>query len=79
MALIEKFESVTSDIQKMHGPVTCGVRSFAVDGQRILQLDTYGSADRQIHGKISQSVQLNITGARELIKIIEQVFPELSR
>lgn len=78
MALIEKFEPVTSDIQRMHGPVTCGVRSFAVDGQRILQLDTYGSADRQIHGKISQSVQLDRAAARELIKIIEKTFPDLS-
>ncbi|MFQ6145049.1 hypothetical protein ACLMNJ_18540 [Streptomyces seoulensis] len=79
MALIKEFQTVTSDTQRLHGPVTCGYRTFTVDGQRVLQLDTYGSTERQILNKISQSVQLDVDSARELLKIIEESFPDLTR
>jgi hypothetical protein len=78
MALIKKFEAVTSDVQRVHGPVTCGFRAFTVDSRRVLQLDTYGSAERQIEGKISQSVQLDASAAQKLIEIIEEAFPDLA-
>jgi hypothetical protein len=78
MALIKHFDSVPSDSQRVHGPVTCGYRTFTADGRRILQLDTYGSADRMIPGKISQSLQLDADSARELLKIIEGAFPDLA-
>lgn len=79
MALIKKFESVEADVQRLHGAVTCGFRSFVVDGRRVLQLDTYGSTERQIPNKVSQSVQLDVDGARKLIEIIEEAFPDLAR
>jgi hypothetical protein len=78
MALIKEFRSVTSDVQRVHGPVTCGHRIFTVDGQRILQLDTYGSTERQIPDKISQSLQLDADSARELLAIIKNAFPDLT-
>ncbi|MGV9905720.1 hypothetical protein ACWDU8_25055 [Streptomyces sp. NPDC003388] len=79
MALINEFMSVSSDSQRLHGPVTCGYRAFTVDRQRILQLDTYGSTERKIPDKISQSIQLDVTSARALLKIITDSFPELTR
>lgn len=79
MALIKDFQSVSSDAQRLHGPVTCGYRAFTADGRRILQLDTYGSTERKILDKISQSIQLDADSARELLKIIEESFPGLSR
>ncbi|MDN5381033.1 hypothetical protein QEP66_02720 [Streptomyces sp. LB8] len=79
MALIKEFRQVPSDAQRLHGPVTCGYRAFTVDGQRVLQLDTYGSPERKILGKISQSIQLDAEAARELLKIIEESFPNLTR
>jgi hypothetical protein len=79
MALIKEFQSVSSDAQKLHGPVTCGYRTFTVNGRRVLQLDTYGSPDRKILDKISQSIQLDGDSARELLKIIEESFPDLAR
>ncbi|MEU7355040.1 MULTISPECIES: hypothetical protein [Streptomyces] len=78
MALIKAFQAVSSDVQRLHGPVVCGYRSFEVGDQRVLQLDTYGSSDRQIPDKISQSIQLDADGARELLKIIEVAFPGLT-
>jgi hypothetical protein len=79
MALISAFEPSSPDTQRLHGPVTCGYRTFTVDGRRVLQLDTYGSAQRQIPGKISQSIQLDAGSARELLGIIEEAFPGLTR
>lgn len=77
MALISEFSEVKSDIQRLHGPVTCGYRTFATDGKVVLQLDTYGSSERQIPNKISQSLQLDVNGARELRDILLKAFPEL--
>ena len=41
----------------------------------MLQLETYGSDDRAIPGKVSQVIQLDEAGARELKRIIERAFP----
>lgn len=79
MALINEFQEVEGATQRRHGPVTCGYRTFVVEGEVLLQLDTYGSAERQIPDKISQSIQLNVEGARELMSLLVEVFPELDR
>lgn len=78
MALIKEFRSVTSDTERVHGPVICGYRTFVIDGERFLQLDTYGSSERQIPDKISQSLQLDTDSARELLRIIKGAFPDLT-
>lgn len=78
MALIAKFESTSSDTQSIHGQVACGYRAFTADGRRILQLDTYGSAQRKITGKVSQSIQLEAEEAHQLIEIIRDSFPGLT-
>ncbi|SEC33596.1 hypothetical protein SAMN04490356_3761 [Streptomyces melanosporofaciens] len=77
MARIEAFHGINGDVQRLHGPVVCGYRSFAVDGRVIVQIDTYGSPERKIPNKVSQSIQLDVKGARELIGILQEVFPEL--
>ncbi|XMA37226.1 hypothetical protein O1157_13065 [Streptomyces albogriseolus] len=79
MALIKEFQQASSDAQKVHGPVTCGYRTFTIEGRRILQLDTYGSTERAIPNKISQSVQLDAEAARALLDIISEAFPDISR
>ncbi len=79
MALIKEFQQAPSDAQKVHGPVTCGYRAFTIEGRRILQLDTYGSTERAIPNKISQSVQLDAEAARALLDIISEAFPDISR
>lgn len=78
MALIEGFDPSANDAQRVHGPVRCGYRAFTVDGKTVVQLDTYGSDERAIPGKISQSLQLDVDGARELIGILREAFPGLA-
>ncbi len=77
MARISDFTPVTSQRQSMHELVECGWRYFDVQGRRLLQLDTYGSSDRKIRGKISQSVQLDEEAAKQLLNIIAEAFPRL--
>lgn len=78
MALIGDFHETTSDRNQIHGPVECGWRVFAVDGRQLLQLDTYGSAERKIQGKQSQSIQLDRRSAQTLVEILARAFPSLA-
>jgi hypothetical protein len=42
-----------------------------------LQLSTYGSDLRQSRPKVSQTIQIDRSGAEELMKIIRSAFPEI--
>lgn len=59
----------------MHKDVLCGYNAIDVKGQQILQLETYGTDDREMPGKISQSLQLDRDGAAQLKQILERAFP----
>ena len=48
-----------------------------IEGIPYLLLETYGATDRQIPGKISQSVHLDRARAGELRDILEAAFPGL--
>ncbi|OMC19065.1 hypothetical protein A5736_13895 [Mycobacterium sp. SP-6446] len=74
MALINEFQQVGSERNGVHKPVSCGWRSFQVDGRTFLQLDTYGSDERQIPNKISQSIQLDREAAETLLNLIRNTF-----
>lgn len=77
MAFVESYIETVGDTSRIHGPVECGWRVFEIDGRRILQLDTYGSRDRQLPGKVSQTLQLDRAGAEELVRIMTHAFPGL--
>jgi hypothetical protein len=47
------------------------------DGITYVQLDTYGSCERHIPGKVSQSIQLDESGAAELTRIFGRAFSSL--
>ena len=42
-----------------HKECACGWRVSEREGRRVLQLDTYGAADRKIPGKVSQTLQFD--------------------
>ncbi len=46
-------------------------------GERWLHLSTFGSDDRSSSPKSSQSLQIDVTIARELIQVLRSVFPDL--
>jgi hypothetical protein len=57
---------------------SCRHADFERDGRHYLQLETYGSDDREQPGKVSQTLQFDAEGARELVRIVKLAFPELS-
>ena len=78
MARIERFERASRERTTVHETTRCEYLCFDLDGVRILQLDTFGSASRKLTSKVSQSIQLDRAGAKRLIQIIREAYPELS-
>lgn len=77
MALISRFEMRPLEPSRVHDEVLCGYNAVLIGSRRILQLETYGSANRQMPDKVSQSIQLDEGGARELKTILDKTFPGL--
>jgi hypothetical protein len=75
MALIQKFEHLGNGPVGFRTEVECGWRVGNVSGARILHLETYGSAERERTGKVSQAIELDEKRARELQEILRIAFP----
>jgi len=76
MAFIKEFQrSERASLRVQPTQVVC---RFAVDevspGRRVLQLDTHGSDQREIAGKVSQTLQLDEQRARQLWELIGREF-----
>ena len=79
MARIVRFRDLPQpEYVRPHTEVECGYRIFMGAAGAILQLDTYGSDERQIPGKVSQSLQVDEYAARELLTLIRRAFPSLA-
>jgi hypothetical protein len=59
--------------------VDCTVSFIQREEGVLLQLDTLGSKDRKITGKVSQSIQLDEDAARQLLGFIARAFPAVGR
>jgi 5-methylcytosine-specific restriction protein B len=78
MALIIEFVPSSTERRAPHPTtVTCGWLSFNGPGGPVLQLDTYGSDERQIQGKVTQTIQLNEAAALRLMELMQETFPSL--
>lgn len=73
MALISKIEHQVLERRAIHKPVRCSY-SIVTDeeGMRLLQLDTYGSPDRQMKDKKSQSIRFTVEALSELLAVIHE-------
>jgi hypothetical protein len=77
MARIKLFRRITPRASRPHPTeVECGYAAFDHAGKRYLLLETYGSDDREIPGKVSQSLQLDADSARRLRQVIDESFPD---
>ena len=74
MAIIRKLEKIQLERDSKHSEVDC---TYAIvedaNGDRYLQIDTYGSATRQIPGKKSQSIRFSPEAIKQLKSIIEGI------
>lgn len=75
MAIVTGFSPVTKDRFGRPKSTECGFCTVEVDGTNYLLLETYGAADRQIPGKVSQSLHLDRDRAAELKSLLERHFP----
>jgi hypothetical protein len=73
MARIEKLGPAQRDRIGKHRSVSATFHVFEVDGETILQIDTYGSEDRQLPGKTSQSIQFGDEGLKALRAILSEI------
>ena len=76
MARVESFVKVnrTGGYRLHPTAVVCGVEIYEIGGRRLVQLDTYGAEDRDIPGKVSQTLQLDESAASQLVKILQAAF-----
>lgn len=74
MALVKRIDKIVMERNSVHDPVECTYSIFTgSDGQKYLQIDTYGSKTRKFKGKKSQSFQFNRDSLQSLKEIIEQI------
>jgi hypothetical protein len=74
MALVRKFEYKSMDRNSVHDEIEATVTAFHKDSRTFIQIDTYGTSERQIPGKKSQSIQLGEAGASALYQILKKEF-----
>jgi hypothetical protein len=73
MAIVRRLEQLALETAAAHTETVC---TYAVirdsDGKQYLQIDTYGSAERKISGKKSQSMRFAPEAIKQLREILEQ-------
>lgn len=78
MALITSFTHRPDSTPNFRTEVKCGWNAETRGGRTLLRLETYGSSNRVIPGKRSQSLELDQNAAQELATILASTFPDLS-
>ena len=74
MAFItELFELSSTSMGRDHSTCSAGCRVTERVGERVLQIDTYGSSDRQIPNKKSQSLRFSPEAIEQLKAIFRRL------
>ena len=71
---LDSIERIEKTRNVLHEKVHTTYTVFEKDGQKYVQLDTYGKDDRDNPEKISQSIQLDEETARFLVKLLIKEF-----
>lgn len=74
MAIVRKLERIELEHESKHTEVDCTYSVVEADGQKYLQIDSYGSASRKIPGKKSQSLRFTHEAIVQLKSIINSDF-----
>lgn len=75
MAFVKEFaRSGSASVRVQPTQVICRYRTGDASGTRILQLDTHGSEQRELPGKVSQTLQLDEARARQLWELLGREF-----
>jgi hypothetical protein len=68
---VTTIEKITKDRVVIHEKVYTTYSAFDNCGRHYVQIDTYGRSDRELPGKISQSIQLDENSARYLFDLLK--------
>lgn len=75
MAFVKSIVRDDRELRSLHPTqVTCKYLVAECDGARILQLNTYGSSEREIPDKLSQTLQFDEQSARQLWALLSSEF-----
>lgn len=75
MAFIKAIVRDDREVKGLHPSVVeCKYLIGERDGRRILQLNTYGSEEREIPGKLSQTLQFDQSAAKDLWTLLKREF-----
>lgn len=71
MARISKLRQQSVQHPRKHDVIDASYDTIEVNGEKFLQISTYGSANRDMPGKQSQVLQLDKESARQIKELIE--------
>ena len=74
MALVTNMEEGFKNRHTIHKKTDCSYFIVLENGKKYLQLETTGSEDREIPGKVSQSIQFSPEAIKQLKEILSKEF-----
>jgi hypothetical protein len=74
LAIIKSFAEKVPERETRHSEAEATWHIGGNGSNRYLQIDTYGSSDRMIAGKVSQSIRLDARAAAQLKTLIDKAF-----
>jgi len=74
MALVTKISEGFKNRHTIHKPTECSYFVVYDNDKKYLQLETTGSEDRQITGKVSQSIQFSPDAIKQLKELLSKEF-----
>jgi hypothetical protein len=69
MATVRDFQIDELNAVRPHEEVDAIVRCIECDGEKLVQIDTYGRATREQPNKLSQTIRLNKSAFEKLMKV----------
>ena len=70
----DNIKKLDKERNSVHSKVRATYTTFTSEGKKYFQIDTYGSPTREMKDKISQSIQIDKDTAKELIKLMMNIF-----
>lgn len=69
MAIIREFDELDLKMNARHSETNGGWSVQGQDGEKFIQINTVGSADREIPGKVSQTLRLSKEAIEQLAEL----------
>ena len=74
MAIVRRFAEEPAARDTKHTECAGKLRAVESGGEKFIQIDTYGSADREMPGKVSKSLRLSEDAVQQIIRMAAKHF-----